>query len=458
MKAFAVALLWLIALSTLAIHPHASADELTDRLAAVPNPRIANGWVADPANLIAARHADINGLLTDLEQRTSVEVAVVILPTIGQLVPKDFAVALFQHWGIGKAGKDNGLLVLHVLDQRRIEIETGYGMEGVLPDVKCFWITEEVAVPFFKQGSFADGHYEVVRALIRGVEQPEIKRVDLLSPWITKPGDSVDAVPTIPEYDTLGLKYASPSERTLHSRWTPWVLIAIGALIYVAVMFIYRWRAIGMTPYDKYQLFAGGVARLQYASALPVGAAALVAEYSRTDTFFSAVPALVAALLGTGWRRKKTLRALRDAPRKCECGKTMQRVSEREDDAYLEKGNVAEEDIQSMDYDVWKCACGRSMTEAYKGNAGSGVMACPVCTYKTFRVTSRRTVRAATTASTGLEEITYSCQHCRHSDRINKAIERVGSSSSGSGGSSSSRSSGSFGGGRSGGGGAGSSY
>jgi uncharacterized protein len=130
MKALLAALLLLAA-------PIAFGDELADRLAAVPNPRLHFGWVADPAGVIAKRSGEMNQLIAALEKETSAEIAVVVLPTIGEIVPKDFAVALLKKWGVGKADKKNGVLVLHILDQKRIEIETGYGMEGILPDAKC---------------------------------------------------------------------------------------------------------------------------------------------------------------------------------------------------------------------------------------------------------------------------------------------------------------------------------
>ncbi|MCE9598908.1 MAG: TPM domain-containing protein [Spirochaetia bacterium] len=129
------------------------ADELRERIGAVPNPRPTGGWVADPSGLIQSRTAQINALISAQEAKDGTEIAVVVLPTIGKLVPKEFAVALFNTWKIGKADKDNGLLVLHILDQRRVEIETGYGMEGTLPDVKCKWILDEIGVPFFKASS-----------------------------------------------------------------------------------------------------------------------------------------------------------------------------------------------------------------------------------------------------------------------------------------------------------------
>lgn len=430
-------------------------DELEDRIAAVPNPRAINStWVADPAGVIARRTGEINQLIAQLESKTSVEVAVVVLPSIGQFVPKDFAVALFEKWGIGKKGQDNGILILHVLDQRRIEMEVGYGLEGVIPDIKAFWITEEIAVPFFKQESFADGHYEVVRAVSRAIEQPEIKHEQLVSGWSTEPGANTDDVPSLPVKDAIALQYASAPERIFFNGWTPVVLLGVGGLFYAIVTLMFKARTRGKPPYAQYQMFTGGLSRMQYAASLPVAASALVFEGAHTDTLFSPLPVLVGIIIALFRSRSKKLKALRDAPRTCECGKSMRRLSEREDDAYLEKGHVAEESIGSVDYDVWVCDCDKFAIESYKGKTSA--QKCTKCSYKTYRVTNTRTLKSATTSSSGLREVTHKCANCDYTKVTNEVIPQISTSSSSGGSSGSSGSS--FGGGRSGGGGAGSSY
>lgn len=438
----------------------AYSDELADRLADVPNPRVLGGWVSDPASVIAGRIPEINELIAGLEKSTSAEIAVVVLPTIGAMAPKDFAVALLKHWGIGKAGKDNGVLVLHVLDQRRIEIETGFGLEGILPDAKAHWITEEIAIPFFKKESIADGHYEVVRALVRAIEHPDISHKDLVAPLITQPGETTNEIPRVNERDAISLKHASAPTRFFHGLWhniwTSIILIALGGGIYLWVTGWYLSRAKGKEPYAKYQLFNSGLSRLQYLSLLPIAASALIFESSRNGSFFSPLPILFALGFAMLRRRSSVLKSLRDQPRICQCGKTMRRLDEQQDDAYIEKGNVAEESIGSVDYDVWLCECSKSAIESYKGK--SPAAACSQCHYRTYRVTNTHTLYPATTVSTGMREITHTCANCQHTIVDRTVIPVIATSSSQSRGSSSGRSAGSFGGGRSGGGGAGSSY
>ena len=87
----------------------------------VTNPRLANGgFIYDPSKFLSEIElSQLNLSLADLEKATTAEFAIVILPSIGQSVPKEFAVELFNSWGIGKKNKDNGLLLLLVIDQRQ---------------------------------------------------------------------------------------------------------------------------------------------------------------------------------------------------------------------------------------------------------------------------------------------------------------------------------------------------
>ena len=119
----------------------------------VPNTKIVNNSnVSNPDNLLSQTTVnEINTLVDSIKRHNSSEIAVVVVNSIGDNNPKDFAHELFVLWGVGKKGIDNGLLILYVEDQHRIEFETGYGMESVLPDVVCKKIQMDYMVPYFKQ-------------------------------------------------------------------------------------------------------------------------------------------------------------------------------------------------------------------------------------------------------------------------------------------------------------------
>src|SRR5438094_8652030 len=113
----------------------------------VPNPRASAGWVSDMAGVIHADARTRLGVQCDsLQREIGVEIAIVTVPDVPG-TPKEFATALFNRWGIGKAGKDNGLLMLLVTDKHRLEMETGYGLESVLPDGWLGSMQTEVMVP-----------------------------------------------------------------------------------------------------------------------------------------------------------------------------------------------------------------------------------------------------------------------------------------------------------------------
>jgi uncharacterized protein len=138
----------------------------------------------------------------------------------------------------------------------------------------------------------------------------------------------------------------------------------------------------------------------------------------------------------------------------------MRKLDENIDDQYLQKGQITEEQVKSIDYDVWiSDEPGDILILAYK-RWFSSYSSCPKCNYKTYYKEYDRIIRSATYSSSGEGERKYVCRHCKHSKITRYTIPRKTKSSSSS---SSSRSgsfggSSSFGGGRSGGGGAGSSW
>lgn len=151
-------------------------------------------------------------------------------------------------------------------------------------------------------------------------------------------------------------------------------------------------------------------------------------------------------------------------PLKCpHCQHELRKLGESEDDAFLNAGQQLEEQLNSVNYDVWVCDYDDYVDINRKNKIFSSHSSCPQCSHKT--VSSRtQTVRRATQYSTGLKEVTEDCQHCSYHNVKQVTLPRIqktSSSSSSFGGSS--RSSGSssrssFGGGRSSGGGSGRSF
>jgi uncharacterized protein len=124
---------------------------------AFPEPR---GYVSDFAEIIpAADEAKVTAIITQLRQKTTAEIAVVTMPDIGGQSEEIYATELFQAWGIGDRDADNGILLFLTLAERRFRIETGYGLEGILPDGLLGQIADERIIPFFRQDRYGDGFY-----------------------------------------------------------------------------------------------------------------------------------------------------------------------------------------------------------------------------------------------------------------------------------------------------------
>ncbi len=114
--------------------------------------------VSDYANLFPTQQVvELEGFLQDVKNKTTAEIAVVTLPSLDGGEISDFATRLFEKWGIGKKGKDNGILLLMALQDRKTRIEVGYGLEGLIPDARAGQILDENVIPFFKEGKFSDG-------------------------------------------------------------------------------------------------------------------------------------------------------------------------------------------------------------------------------------------------------------------------------------------------------------
>ena len=94
-------------------------------------------------------------MLRDVEQQTTAEIAVVTVPSLDGMTVEEYASRLFKAWGIGKKGRDNGVLVLVAPTEHKMRIEVGYGLEAVLPDGLAGQIVRTECLPRFKEGDYA---------------------------------------------------------------------------------------------------------------------------------------------------------------------------------------------------------------------------------------------------------------------------------------------------------------
>ncbi len=100
--------------------------------------------------------AKIEGRLRQYEAQTSIDLTVVTVPSLNGMPIEDYSVELFKQWGIGKKGKDNGVLLLFAPSERKVRIEAGYGIEPYLTDGAAGDIIRNKIVPAYRAGKIAD--------------------------------------------------------------------------------------------------------------------------------------------------------------------------------------------------------------------------------------------------------------------------------------------------------------
>ena len=108
--------------------------------------------------------------LVQFDDSTSTQIVVVIVPNIGDFEIADFGVKLGRAWGVGGKEFSNGIVLLISKDDRKLNISTGYGVEGALPDVTCKHIIEELILPNFKGNDYYRGIEEGTDAIIKATK------------------------------------------------------------------------------------------------------------------------------------------------------------------------------------------------------------------------------------------------------------------------------------------------
>lgn len=104
--------------------------------------------------------------LTAYNDSTSTQITIVNVPTIGPYDIAAYGYRLAETWGIGQQGKNNGILILTALKERKVNITTGYGMEAILPDAIAKRITEYTLKPNYKTNNYYQGLDEATNFII----------------------------------------------------------------------------------------------------------------------------------------------------------------------------------------------------------------------------------------------------------------------------------------------------
>jgi uncharacterized protein len=117
--------------------------------------------------LSAGQASALNQELRNFDNRTTIEVAVVTVNSIGSETPQDYAVNIGNYWSVGKRAKNNGILFLVAMDSHGVWIVVGPGLAGRLGNTQIQQVVDTVIIPKFRSGQPDEGIIEGARSIIR---------------------------------------------------------------------------------------------------------------------------------------------------------------------------------------------------------------------------------------------------------------------------------------------------
>jgi len=357
----------------------------------VPNEKVSsNKNVSDPHNLLADFAEQKIQVITDrLKNEKDYEIMVVCLNSIGSSEPHAWGTDLFNLWQIGDKDTENGLLILVVNDAHVVTFITGRGMETVFTDAETNGIQQSYMVPFFKINDYNTG-------VIRGVQAVENHLNGKAMLYDSDPNDTSsdylyeNEIPATPFYkNEFFIGYS----------------IFCGALI--VLYFIFLLIAFNTKDLHKRYRTVKLWSLLIFAILAPIPFIFLV---------------ILARKMSHKWRNMERIGY--------QTGELLHKLNEEEEDKYLSQGQITEEVVKSIDYDVWINVAGTEIVVLPYINWFTKYDKCEKCKFKTYYKVYDRTVVSATYSNTGVGEKKHKCENCGHEKIIKYTIPRKQKSSS----------------------------
>lgn len=344
------------------------------------NPNISNRYeyVADPEGRLSAQTRDkVNRRLQALRDSTTAEVAVAVVPSIGDYTIEDFSEKVFTRWGIGKKDKDNGVLLLISPDSREVRIQTGYGAEGVLPDITCGRIIQEAVIPNMRQDCLDCAVDDATALIARVMTEPEY--AEELRSGLSD--------------NHSGIEEAPVSKETM-----------MGFLGFVAILL---WLT-AAGAYIKYRVKTRKITSFALKAQEWRSSLVLLGILS-LGTILTALPFYLLALYH--------YRRARYGNHSCaRCGGKSVRLKGRDALGSLSPSQQFEEKLGSVHYDVHRCQhCGNIEVTPYPAQ-NTKYTTCPHCGTRAYHFIGNRTLRQPTFKTEGEGVSQYRCEYCGRND------------------------------------------
>ena len=128
------------------------------------------GRVSDYAKVLKPEEISaLETILSNYERETTNQIVIAIFNSLEGWDIEDFSIRLAEKWKIGQKGKDNGIIILVALEEKKIRIEVGYGLEGAVPDIAARQIIDREIVPHFRNSDYFSGLRAGVDSLIKTI-------------------------------------------------------------------------------------------------------------------------------------------------------------------------------------------------------------------------------------------------------------------------------------------------
>jgi len=348
-----------------------------------PQEDCATCFVSDATNVLSTETVtELNSRCYKLKHEVGVEYAIVIVDSISGDDETAFAEQLFNYWGIGNSNNNSGVLLLYVTSMRAVRFQTGAGIEGLLPDAYFKSLLEEKMFPLMREDKIAEAFLLAMTDIEERLTSEEARQ-ELFVEHVEDRG----------------------------FWWN--VLIVYLALAFIALVVFSIWffcltnKIIKDSNLDNGQKFEA------------------IYPIRQTLWVFSFIfPFPLLYLLFYLFRFRKSIRY--NAPTCSKCGIPMQVLSEEEEDAYLTANQQAEENIHSVDYDVWICPqCGEKKIFSYRDARSNTYKKCPNCGSHSYRFVREVIITPPTTFSNGKGVKIYFCDVCKTEKRVEFVIPKT---------------------------------
>lgn len=461
----------------------------------VPNPKDDGQahYVSNPNGILRSDTvAQLDAISAAIEQNNGSEFAIVVVDTYQGISDFTFALDLFNHWGIGKQGANNGLLLFLAMDHREYRFITGYGIEGIFPDALLKRIGETYLVPYMRAGNTDMAVLATAKVIESVFLSPEHKLelsglkayeptfwnkyADTLEKigfvivlyivaylWITLARNRV-----LKKFSIKGARYKEkPFFYSVVSYLfllfaTLFIFLAFGVLerVYQFKNLPYFVAAFGslMVLFHYY----GNASRIQLSTEDKKNGL----DRRLSFTHLCLIPLLLSPLAYFAYFKfasNKQIARSRGTPPDAS-GKWSRLDRDTIDlkalKTYLSPVQRREEKLESKSYEIWhNTETGATHLSSFAGNKATSFTVCPKCHGQVLKEPETKVIKRPTYSTAGKGERIQSCAFCTYNISLGMVaipvLRKASSSGGSSGGGGSSSSGGSFGGGSSGGGGAG---